>query len=263
LTAPGGPPYPPLIRARSAEIRPDSPAPTTNGSGRAPTEGAITRTSTRGVQRSGEWLSLGPAAKRLGVDADTLRRWADAGRIEAFTTPGGHRRFSRRAIDRIIATGTPGDASVGEGGATSARLTAAYRRTTIRRRRARDLPMGPEDREVFQAEGRELVEALVRYLDASTPEERATIETDATALARDLGGRLGASRVPAPAAVARFVDARRPLLTELGRVAARRHLDAERTAGVLGEASAVLDRLMLAFITAHSDATPERDQREG
>jgi excisionase family DNA binding protein len=221
---------------------------------RTATEAVITPTSTRPVRQSGEWLSLGPAAKRLGVDADTLRRWADAGRIEAFTTPGGHRRFSRRAIDRIIAERAAGEPNVGDGGATSVRLTAAYRRTTMRRRSARELPLGPGDREAFQVEGRELVDALVRYLDASTSEERAAIESDATIVVRDLGGRLGASGVPAPAAVGRFVEARRPLLTELGRVAARRHLDAERTAALLGEASAVLDRLLLAFLAEHAAA---------
>ena len=42
-------------------------------------------------------LSLGPASRLLGVDPDTLRRWADEGRIEAFTTAGGHRRPERRS----------------------------------------------------------------------------------------------------------------------------------------------------------------------
>ena len=46
------------------------------------------------------WLSLGPASRLVGVDPDTLRRWADDGRIEAYVTPGGHRRFDRRAIER-------------------------------------------------------------------------------------------------------------------------------------------------------------------
>jgi DNA-binding transcriptional MerR regulator len=40
-----------------------------------------------------ERLSLGPASRVLGVDPDTLRRWADFGQIEDYTTPGGHRRF--------------------------------------------------------------------------------------------------------------------------------------------------------------------------
>jgi excisionase family DNA binding protein len=40
-----------------------------------------------------DWLSLSEASERLGVHATTLRRWADAGQIRCFRTPGGHRRF--------------------------------------------------------------------------------------------------------------------------------------------------------------------------
>ena len=32
---------------------------------------------------------------------DTLRRWADEGRIEAFTTAGGHRRFHRATVHTL------------------------------------------------------------------------------------------------------------------------------------------------------------------
>jgi excisionase family DNA binding protein len=44
-----------------------------------------------------EWLSLTGASALLGVHPTTLRRWADAGEIPCFRTPGGHRRF--RASD--------------------------------------------------------------------------------------------------------------------------------------------------------------------
>ena len=51
-----------------------------------------------------ERLPLGQASRLLGVDPDTLRRWADEGRVPAFTTLGGHRRFERRALERLVAT---------------------------------------------------------------------------------------------------------------------------------------------------------------
>ena len=49
-----------------------------------------------GVER--EWLALGPASRLLGVDPDTLRRWADDGRVEAYLTPGGHRPIGRAHV---------------------------------------------------------------------------------------------------------------------------------------------------------------------
>ena len=44
-------------------------------------------------QEHRDWLSLAEACKLLGVHPSTLRRWADAGTLPSFRTPGGHRRF--------------------------------------------------------------------------------------------------------------------------------------------------------------------------
>jgi excisionase family DNA binding protein len=74
-------------------------------------------------------LSLGPASRLLGVDPDTLRRWADDGRIEAFTTTGGHRRFARAALERILeARRHDATLRLASLGATRDRLSRAYRR---------------------------------------------------------------------------------------------------------------------------------------
>jgi excisionase family DNA binding protein len=49
-----------------------------------------------------EWIAAGEAMALLGVSPATLRRWADAGRLAAFTTPGGHRRFERSAVLSLL-----------------------------------------------------------------------------------------------------------------------------------------------------------------
>jgi excisionase family DNA binding protein len=48
------------------------------------------------------WLSLGEAARFLGVDVTTLRGWADAGKVPAFRTPGGHRRFDPAHLEALV-----------------------------------------------------------------------------------------------------------------------------------------------------------------
>ena len=52
--------------------------------------------------RDDAWLALGAASRLLGVAPDTLRRWSDSGRVESFTTPGGHRRFLRSSLETLI-----------------------------------------------------------------------------------------------------------------------------------------------------------------
>ena len=49
-----------------------------------------------------DWLTLGQAAKYLGVAQSTIRKWSDSGRLPAFYTPGGHRRFRRGDLDQFL-----------------------------------------------------------------------------------------------------------------------------------------------------------------
>ena len=48
-------------------------------------------------------ISVGEAARQLGVGVSTLKRWADSGKIDSFRTLGGHRRFTGRALGRFRA----------------------------------------------------------------------------------------------------------------------------------------------------------------
>ena len=52
---------------------------------------------------STRWITLGQACKLLGVNESTLRRWADAGHVRSFRTPGGHRRFSEEDLRALVA----------------------------------------------------------------------------------------------------------------------------------------------------------------
>jgi excisionase family DNA binding protein len=55
-----------------------------------------------------DWLTLGQAAKFLGVAQSTIRKWSDQGRVPAFYTPGGHRRFRRGDLESFIDSSGPG-----------------------------------------------------------------------------------------------------------------------------------------------------------
>src|SRR5215813_2403302 len=55
-----------------------------------------------------DWLTLGQAAKFLGVAQSTIRKWSDLGRVPAFYTPGGHRRYKRADLEAFLDRSGPG-----------------------------------------------------------------------------------------------------------------------------------------------------------
>ena len=64
-------------------------------------------------------VSIGKAAKELGVSRDTLRRWEAAGKIEVERTPKGHRRYDLMDLRGYAPRRTP-----------SKRTTLAYARVS-------------------------------------------------------------------------------------------------------------------------------------
>ena len=64
-------------------------------------------------------VSIGAAAKEMGVSRDTLRRWEAAGKIEVERTPNGHRRYDLAKLHGIRPRKVP-----------SERITLAYARVS-------------------------------------------------------------------------------------------------------------------------------------
>src|SRR6185369_1471264 len=93
---------------------------------------------TRSASRDPDWVGLSEASRVLGVSPATLRRWSDAGRLRVFTTPGGHRRFSRAALERLLPTDRARRPSLSSAGLTPSRIAQTYRRAS--RKAAPELP---------------------------------------------------------------------------------------------------------------------------
>jgi excisionase family DNA binding protein len=213
-----------------------------------------------------EWLALGPASRLLGVDPGTLRRWADTGRIAAFVTPGGHRRFSLAAVEGICSARETGRPSLAWLGATPEHISAVYRRTYETRTRPADGSLSPRsvvpapDREPYRRDGRLLVGVLVAYVDATDARSRVAAESAATELTIDLARRIAGGGISLTEGVGLFVAGRRPFLSELGVLARRQGLGSAGLAALYETASGLLDQLLMVFIDAHRQALRGRTE---
>jgi excisionase family DNA binding protein len=206
-------------------------------------------------ERRTTWLSLSDASRLLGVSTATVRRWADSGRLPVYTTPGGHRRFSRTALERILPGGDRARANdLVETGLTPARLSRAYRRSAaapVGRETAWLATLDADDRDAFRRLGRQLAWELVAHLDADEPEAREHHLAEATAVAVEYGRRGGELGLSMSDVVEGFLAFRRPFLAEVGAAAERRGLQAADVNDAHDAADQALDRLLVATMSGH------------
>jgi excisionase family DNA binding protein len=54
------------------------------------------------TQNQPKWLTIGQAAKYLGISRDTLRRWEKAGRIKPIRSPTNRRYYTKPILDELM-----------------------------------------------------------------------------------------------------------------------------------------------------------------
>lgn len=54
------------------------------------------------MESNDEMIAPGEVARMFGVDPKTVIRWANAGKVPSIRTPGGHRRFSRKDVEKLL-----------------------------------------------------------------------------------------------------------------------------------------------------------------
>ncbi len=213
-----------------------------------------------------EWMSLHEASQQLGISASTLRRWADAGSIRTFVTPGGHRRFSRDGIAALLpATGQrPTMDRLGE---TPARMQRVYRRTVA-------VPGAPmpwvaslddEQRALFRGHGVVIVTSLLAALDAPDDDARSAQLEAALGAAAGYGAAAAGAGIPASVAVEVFLRFRRPFLGELSELGRRRGLDTTAATELLDRATDAFDQLLVETVRSleRTRAEGRRQRRAG
>jgi len=178
--------------------------------------------------------------------------------VQSFTTPGGHRRFARPELERVLSIRRAGRRSLAALGATPERFARAYGREYREGVAAPTTAThGDAARDAYRADGRRLVEALLAYLDASTVAEKAQIESAANLAVDQTARRLAVAGMRSVDAIGAFVAARAPFLAALEALGRRRALDTPSVMRLYAEAATLLDRLLLRFVDTFHAAVPQ------
>ncbi len=210
----------------------------------------------RSASRDPDWMGLSEASRVLGVSPATLRRWSDAGRLRVFTTPGGHRRFSRSALERLLPADRSRRPSIGGEGLSPSRIARTYRRA--RREAAPELPwvltLTDEQRLLFRERGHILAASLLQYLDATRPDAAAHHLQEASRSASEYGTVAATLGLSLSQTVEGFLRFRAPFHHELAVAVRRRGFDTAETTDLLETAEQAMDRLLVATMTGHGRA---------
>ena len=207
-----------------------------------------------------DWITLSEASQVLGVSPATLRRWSDAGRLRVFTTPGGHRRFSRTSLERLLPADRSRRPSIGAGGVTATRMERAYRH--VRREVGPDLPwvltMSEQHRLLFRERGQMMAEALLQFLDAARPETARHHFAEAIAAAEKQGAISAGLGLSLSQTVEGFLRFRAPFQQELALTARRRGFATPEMSDLLGAAERAMDQLLVATMNGHGRASEDQ-----
>jgi excisionase family DNA binding protein len=186
------------------------------------------------------------------VNESTLRRWADAGHVRSFRTPGGHRRFAEDDLRALMAgQGQSVPATYGSLGHLAL--------VRIRRRLQRDrkqhahwytgLPEGDRDR--LRSLGQRLVGLVSEYLGRGS--RRSRLLDEARQIGHQYGREFADQSLPMRDAVEAFIFFRKGLDDAAIELAHRGHLSAEEAVELWELMAGLADHVLLAMAAAYGE----------
>ncbi|MDO8506155.1 MAG: helix-turn-helix domain-containing protein [Candidatus Limnocylindria bacterium] len=199
-------------------------------------------------------MTLGEASRVLGVDPDTLRRWADNGKIEVFVTPGGHRRFLKVSIGALLPRARPNRRpSLSSMGEPPDRIAAEFRKRVRTELTDQDWRSRFDEGSLrwFRERGMRMSDLLIGSLDTTRRAGREQLLAQAELLGRDYGVETKRAGLSLGEATQAFLFFRARFMAEIAHVARRRSLETAQAASLFAEADGALDRIILALIAGH------------
>lgn len=186
----------------------------------------------------------------LGVSEVTLRQWTDEGRIEAFVTPGGHRRYSETELRRFM--GTKNRIHGIKDLVARMELAPEQEHQIARTRFAESTwykNLDKDARSRLGEMGRGIYEIVITYISKPTKRDK-TIE-HARKAGKEFGECLVEMGLPLTDAMEAFMMHRSPLVTAATDLMKKRKALNERAAEAIPLVTQITDEVLLSLVAAY------------
>ena len=200
-----------------------------------------------------EWLSVKEASVLLGVAPATLRRWSVTGDVQAFTTPGGHRRFARSTILELLPSTRRARPTLARFGATPEHMTHIYRRHLEQACRGSNwlAEIREEELVLLHHHGRRITVSLLEFIDATNPPDRQRALRDALSAITEFGRIAARGSAEIGETIENFLRFRALFIGELAQLARRHSLDTFEATDLLVTATQGFDQLLVALMSSY------------
>lgn len=195
-------------------------------------------------------VSISEASHILGVSEASLRQWTDEGKIKAFVTPGGHRRYSKAELIRFMDSNQKmlGIKDLVVELADPAKMHREIFRASIETT-SRYSRLNAESREHLAHLGRRLLGLIVQYI--TEPSQR----QETLKLARDIGNGLGETLVNAGLSLTDSVEAfilhRKPIVDAATHLVSGKEAFDGRIVEAIPLIVQVLDEALVALVATY------------
>jgi excisionase family DNA binding protein len=195
-------------------------------------------------------VSISEASHILGVSEAALRQWTDEGKINAFITPGGHRRYSRLELRKFMSSRHK---VLGIKDLVAGLEGTAHRHREIARMSLGHTTwyhqLGAESQSQLADLGRRLLKLIIRYVNESS--KRADILGMIIGVGRDFGTVLAKLGLPLTDSVAVFIQSRSSVMDTATHLLNKGEAVTGRVVRVIPLVNQVMDKALVALVAAH------------
>lgn len=195
-------------------------------------------------------VSISEASHVLGVSETALRQWTDDGKIKVFITPGGHRRYSKAELKKLMTSrqkvlGIKDLVTELEDTAQQHReIARTHLSTTSRYNR-----LSQESQEQLADLGRRSLNLIIRYITQPSKREE-TIK-----LAHDVGHSYGKTLaklgLPLTDSVEAFILHRGPIINATTQLMRKREAFSGRVVEAIPLVAHVMDEVLVSLVATH------------